>query len=201
LPRSFDGFGELGMDATQVRARVTLLGSGLDELAAAAKLKGAASADALVPLILSSIDQLRWRAEGQLRSLGKEGAPTVHRLLRRRLPPGIDGELISILNDVAREETGPEIARLLEEESRFWHRVGPQLDEGWIQGTGVSGAHEMTYLRERLGRTRLLLCWADSIREPKSLDVATRLRDFWKGEKRLVPAAGSIGLAIAEDNR
>jgi hypothetical protein len=193
LAKSYQGFGELGLDESELRARISVVGAWSDELAAATKIADLTErARALAPLAVTSYAQLRWRALREMRACGALAAPTVVALVRRESNLLLRGELLALLNESAHASFVVELRALLADDARFWKRIGPGLEDRWWNGAGTSGSDETEYLKARWAQTRTLLCWARQAVDPESSKAASHLREVWNKEKHLGLCLGEL---------
>ena len=196
LPRSYSGFGLLGLTESELRARVAYVGSIADELAAASKLEDKkARARALAPLAVASFRQVRWRALQALRECGADAAPVLRMLVERHASDGLRAELLPLLGEASHDAYVNALDALLDEDTRYWRRIGRTLPEEWWTGAGISGAAESDDLKARIAQTRLLLDQAQRSQDARLGDAATRLRAVWRTEKRLAAAAEILCIA------
>lgn len=199
LPRSFGGFGDLGLNETELGAQVAIVGALADELEAATKRPTAAArAKALVPLLLSSTSStIHWKALAALRGCGADAVPVLRDLVRRDAHMALRPNLLALLKEASNDAFVSELHELMARDIRFWKRIAPDLEESWWTGAGASGSAEAEFMRSRVAQTRNLLDWARAANERSTNEAAEELGQLWTSDAQLAPACAWVGLAVA----
>jgi hypothetical protein len=188
LRSSYYGFGDLGMDTSELAARVALAGELSDRLSSALALKDQKErAEALAPLLLSRVWEIRRTVARALPQCGEGAVAPLRSLIHRSSELGNRQYFLSILDEASHTAFLSELSKLLEEDVRFWSLAGHRREDS-------TGQEETDELRLRACISNYLLTRAQAAGDASAKAHADELRATFREIKARGPVANNACL-------
>lgn len=127
--------------------------------------------------------------QGAVQGLGKAGPtalPAIQKILRRPPVPYDMRYIMGAVVEAAGPDAGNELARMLEQDLKFWRTEGPNLTNGWWNQDPTPEAP----LRLKYDETIEVIRALDLLRYRPASRAAAELRDFWVSLPQLNDPSG-----------
>jgi hypothetical protein len=175
----------LGLSENDLKNRVHEVIKTREELQKALSLPNPAQrAQALQPFTDSGVAHARKPSFDALGECGKDALPVLRKMLQAEFEPRWPHGLMWMFADAGGTEVGPELTEMLAKELNFWLDICESLEEGWLDGTGLT-RDERESLAKRYYKT-LNIIWAlEKIKFEGCEQEVVAFRDFWNSRPQL----------------
>lgn len=144
-------------------------------------------ARALKPMASGVCTNMREAALEGIAACGKDGLPVVREMLADESYD--QRSVIDTLVKAGGKDSGAEITAILKQELEYWRKLGPSLQIGWWNGTGLK-SEERTLYQNRYGRLYACLYNLRALKYAEASETVEAVRDFWQSLPQLDDKSG-----------